>query len=540
MTIVIASTKVEYSIIQKKIQEKYGCTYTYPDTGCVLDGVTDFNDLEVAFGASRVKQQLEDHETKGGQVDEDWGDDPESEFVWDEYPIEAFPENIRNYMQEIVKKVQVSNELVGGNVLAAMSTAVQNLGDVNLGSHTAPLSLFSLSIAESGERKTAVMKHVLKPFQQKGIQLNEQYDQETKIYNAKLEGWKKEGKKKDAIDLITHYQNEPEKPKSPKLWIKDPTIEGIGKQFKEGYPSIGLFNDEAGQIFGGFSMGKDRVLHGITSFSNLWDGTPFERTKAGEFEATSMYNKRLSASLALQPSIFFETVWSNRMMTEQGFLARFLIADCPSLAGSRVIREREERINEVIEKHYIHSVESGIDLMIEGFKIECIDLSADAQKIRHEAEVDIEEKLQEFGEYHNKKPFAAKILEQATRIAGVLSLFDNLQHIQRQKPNHWQIAAEYMSGGLELASWYMQQISKLYDREFEEETDNRETKVLSLVESLQKENPEGVKLRDLYRKAPRDIGRNKNAIKPIIEKLHQQGKIMPLKIGKKEVWKVSA
>lgn len=306
------------------------------------------------------------HSNKRGQVDEDWGDDPEAEFVWDEYPIEAFPENIRNYMGEVSKKVQVSNELVGGNVLAAMSTAVQNLGDVNLGSHTVSLSLFSLSVAESGERKTAVMKHVLKPFQQKGMQLNEQYNQEMKIYNAKLEGWKKEGKKKDTIDLITHYQNEPEKPKSLKLIIKDPKIEGIGKQFKEGYPSIGLFNDEAGQIFGGFSMGKDRTIHGITSFSCLWDGTPVDRTKAGEFESTSMYNKRLSASLSLQPSIFFETVWSNQMMTEQGFLARFLIADCPSMAGSRVIREREERINEVIEKHYIHSVESEIDLMIEG------------------------------------------------------------------------------------------------------------------------------------------------------------------------------
>ena len=66
----------------------------------------------------------------------------------------------------------------------------------------------------------------------------------------------------------------------------------------------------------------------------------------------------------------------------------------------------------------------------------------------------------------------------------------------------------------------------------------KEERILSLVESLQKENPEGVKLRDLYRKAPRDIGRNKNAVKPIIEKLHQQGKITPLKIGKKQVWKI--
>ena len=59
-------------------------------------------------------------------------------------------------------------------------------------------------------------------------------------------------------------------------------------------------------------------------------------------KATSMYNKRLSASLDLQPSIFFETVWSNQMMTDQGFLARFLIADCPSLAVSRVISDQRK------------------------------------------------------------------------------------------------------------------------------------------------------------------------------------------------------
>ena len=174
--------------------------------------------------------------------------------------------------------------------------------------------------------------------------------------------------------------------------------------------------------------------------------------------------------------------------------------------------------------------------MIEGFKIESINLSEDAQKIRHEADVDIENKLKEFGEYHNKKPFAAKILEQATRIAGVLSLFDNLQHIQRQTPNHWQISAEYMSGGVEIASWYMQQISKLYDREFEEAGGNEERQVLSLFESM----TEGATLREICQRIPVKMGRKKEEILPIIEKLHQQGKIISFKNGRKEVWKMSA
>ncbi len=78
------------------------------------------------------------------------------------------------------------------------------------------------------------------------------------------------------------------------------------------------------------------------------------------------------------------------------------------------------------------------------------------------------------------------------------------------------------------------------DREIDDEVDEKERKIISLIEALQNENPEGVSLRDIYRKAPNEIGRSKKTIQPIVQNLHQQGKITPVKIGKKEVWKVSA
>ena len=450
--------------VAKEIQEKYGCAYTFPEA---IEEISDFNDVQVAKGLCEVKRQLEDNEV-AGQEKECNEIDSEAVFEWEEeprkpFPIEVFPENIRNYIEEVAKKVQVSVELVGGNILAAMSTAVQNLGDVDLGSYTTPLSLFSLAIAESGERKTTVIKNILKPFKKIEIDLNEQYDKDLKFYKAKIEEWKREWKNKDAIDLEIHCQNEPEPPKSPKLIIKNPTIEGISTQFRNGYSSLGFFNDEAGQIFGGFSMAKEKQLHGITSFSCLWDGEPIERTKAGDFEATSLYHKRLSAALALQPSIFLENIWNNKIMAEQGFLPRFLIAMCPSKAGSRIVRDREEGINCVIEEHYIRSVKVGIDLMLEGFKLETICLSEDARKFKIEFEREIEKELNLGGKYHNMGPFAGKLLAQAIRIAGVLSLFDNIEHIQKQKPSSWSICTEYMQAGIDLSRWYIQEVIKLYD-----------------------------------------------------------------------------
>lgn len=527
--------------VAKEIQEKYGCPYTFPEA---IEGVSDFNDLQLSKGSCEVKRQLEDNEVAGKEKEYNEVD-PDDVFEWEEeridpFPIEVFPENNKNYINELKRKIQVSTELVVNWLLPTMSTVTQHLGDIDLGTHTSPLSLFTLGIADSGERKTAVLKQVLKSLKKMEMESNKEYEKEIRTYQARHEAWKNKGKKKDEIDLISHYQDEPKEPISPKLFIKNPTIEGIAKQFTKGHPSLGLFNDESGQIFGGFSMGKDRNLHGITSFSCLWDGEPIERTKAGEFEATSLYNKRLSAGLAVQPRIFFEYIWSNKMMIEQGFLPRFLVCRCPEMAGSRVIKDREEPINEFIEKPFIDGLELGIKLMREDFKLEIIHLSEDARKLKTEFERELEKNLALGGEYYTIKPFACKIVEQAIRIAAVISLFDNIKHIERERPLQWTVSAEYFKAGKEIASWYLRQIIKLFDDEIDEEVDHREKKIISLIEALQKENPEGATVREICQKSPRSIGRKKSEIEPILEKLNQQGRISRNIKNKVEKWTISA
>ena len=59
----------------------------------------------------------------------------------------------------------------------------------------------------------------------------------------------------------------------------------------------------------------------------------------------------------------------------------------------------------------------------------------------------------------------------------------------------------------------------------DEEIDHRERKIVSLIEALQKENPEGVTVREICQKSPRSIGRKKSQIEPILEGLIKKGKI---------------
>ena len=136
-------------------------------------------------------------------MEENWEGDADEIIEWDEYPIEAFPENIRNYMQEIVKKKsQVSNELVGGNVFICYVNGSAKFRKYSLSRYALKSFLPKCCRVRRKENSghEARSKTV---FNKKGMQLNEQYNQEMKVYNAELEGWRK-GRQKERRTRAHH------------------------------------------------------------------------------------------------------------------------------------------------------------------------------------------------------------------------------------------------------------------------------------------------------------------------------------------------
>ncbi len=73
------------------------------------------------------------------------------------YPVWALPPKIRAAVEEAIAVTQAPAALVASSALAAASLAVQAKFDVKrLNGLVSPCSLFIISFAESGERKTTV------------------------------------------------------------------------------------------------------------------------------------------------------------------------------------------------------------------------------------------------------------------------------------------------------------------------------------------------------------------------------------------------
>ncbi|UVM07125.1 YfjI family protein [Pseudomonas laurylsulfatiphila] len=352
------------------------------------------------------------------------------------YPLLALGDLLGGAAAAIIESVQVPDALAGQAVLAAAAMAAQPHANVQRSGQLIPLSLFALTVAESGDRKSAADRLALHAHHQHQHTLLGAHKTEYTKYRNYRDAHQKartailENAKSDPETVATELGKllEPIEPPSPFILAEEPTLEGLQKSLLRGYASQGLFSDEGGQFFGGYAGRPENMLKSVAGLSKLWDGSPITRIRAAEGESASRSGCRLSAHLMIQP-IVAQNVLGNPLLQGQGFLARFLIAWPQSLAGSRFYRDvdptRDVRLGRYWQRmaHLLAlkppQNEQG-ELAPPALPMGPQSLAAWAAQ--HDA---IEAELGKWGELFEIKPAAAKGGENLLRIAGVLAVVEN-------------------------------------------------------------------------------------------------------------------
>lgn len=104
------------------------------------------------------------------------------------YPTYALPPLVRNAIIETQKNTQAPLALVATSALTAMSVSSQNQADVcRPGNLCGPVNLYSLILADSGERKTTVDKVFMKAFYLRDEALAEEYAKLVENYSTEKE-----------------------------------------------------------------------------------------------------------------------------------------------------------------------------------------------------------------------------------------------------------------------------------------------------------------------------------------------------------------
>jgi len=386
------------------------------------------------------------------------------------FPFEALGSVLGEAATQMHAIIQAPDAICGHSLLAAAALALQPYADIHIDGRIHPLSLFMLTVAESGDRKSAVDTIALKPIRDYEKMLVKTYRDAKKGYKNKKDAWNKfrqevlsNSQKENLEEELASLEEEPEPPLEPILLMEEPTYEGLVKLFAVGQPSLGLFSDEGGRMFGGYGMSPDNLLKTACGLSSLWDGRPVTRVRGSEGN-TILHGRRFSTHLMIQ-EIVLAKILSNDVLIGQGLLARCLIVYPESNAGKRPYKEADLSQDPLIKRYWDlmnQIIDETFPLADPAIPNE---LAPRALPLTSEAKarwIDFHDKLDSSisknGTLYPIRRAANKGAEQALRVAGILTLIDDF-HAPA-------VSLQTMERAITLVRYYLAEALRIHDMSF--------------------------------------------------------------------------
>jgi hypothetical protein len=385
------------------------------------------------------------------------------------YPVEALGP-LRSAVEAVQSMTQAPVALPAASALAVASLAVQGFANVETLGGVRPVSLYALTIARSGERKSscdAPLMQALRDHEKDQSDAQRKacisWENERALWKGEREKILAEAKKGKGEKRVAAQADlealgpEPTAPPSTDRTVTEPTFEGLTKLFGVGQPSLGLFSDEGGQFLGGHAMNSENRQKTLAALNDLWQGNPIRRTRAGDGHAT-LYGRRLAMHLMVQP-IVARTFMADRQAAETGFLPRFLICEPPSTIGTRLHSNArggntaligyENRLRDILQ------TPMQMDPDTRELEPRNLQLTPEARTLLIEFADEVEAAQASGRELAHVTGYASKSAEQAARIAGVLAIWGDL--------NKQAVTEQDMANGIALARFYLSEAVRLAD-----------------------------------------------------------------------------
>ena len=450
------------------------------------------------------------------------------------YPVDALGP-LRGAVEAVQGMTQAPVAIPAQSALAVASLAVQGFADVETLGGTRPSSLYGLTIARSGERKSACDAPLMTALRDHERERAKAQIEEMESWRNKHALWKGErdrilaeakkgkGEKRTAAEADLHALGpEPEAPPSADRTVTEPTFEGLTKLFAFGQPSLGLFSDEGGQFLGGHAMNSENRQKTLAAFNDLWQGNPIRRTRAGDGHAT-LYGRRLAVHLMAQPTVALGFM-ADPLAADTGFLPRFLICEPPSAIGTRMQANARRddmalasfagRLRDILESPPLMDPET------RELQPRTLQLAPDARALLVAFSDEIEAAQAPGGDLAHITGTASKAAEQAARIAGVLTLWRDLEAPK--------VEARDMADAIYLAQFYLSEASRLASAALvSTEIDRAEALRKWLLESWP--HPE-IMVREVVRLGPNALRESPKA-RAALGILEKHGWLVPLEAG---------
>ncbi|TNC43162.1 DUF3987 domain-containing protein [Rubellimicrobium rubrum] len=462
------------------------------------------------------------------------------------YPVEAL-----GPLREAVQVMTGAPVAIPGqSALSIASLAVQAHADLEALGGLAPLSIYALTIAESGARKSSCDRPQTEALREHEREASRAQREEVTAWQNRHALWKGErdriltearkgkGEKRAAARAdLDALGREPAAPPSQDRTVTEPTFAELTRLFAEGQPSLGIFSDEGGQFLGGHGMGAENRQKTLAALNDLWGGNPIRRTRAGE-GAYTLHGRRLAVHLMVQP-VVARAFMADALAGSTGFLPRFLWCEPPSTIGTRLsatlrtdpapIAAFGARLRTILAQFLPMA-----DPETRELALRALPLSPEACALLVRFSDHVEARQAVGGDLAHVTGYASKAAEQAARIAGALTLWADLEAAE--------VRPDTMADAKRLAQFYLSEAARLADAAtLSTETARAEALRRWLVETWPHAD---VTTREVVQSGPNALRETKVA-RATLQVLEHHGWLEPLEAGsavrgasRKEAWRI--
>ncbi len=381
----------------------------------------------------------------------------------------CLPPTISNAVWEVHDNVQAPIPLIFASAMSVISLAVQDMCDVlRIDGLEGPTSLFFLTVAESGERKTTVDKIFTKPIRDyeatqaaANISLLEQH----RIEKAKREITKKaleisiqkrlskgESTSEQELTIEKLISEDKPEPRPPKLLFGNSSPEALTNSLFKNSKSAAIISAEGAVVFG------SRTLKNEGMINDTWSGAPtiVDRVSSDSY---TLNDARLTISIMAPLKVLqdhYKKIGSQSR--ENGSLSRYLVATCPSTQGTRFLYNRTYFWNRTeVFQNRISAILQGKSATgrseAEGGEREMIEPTPDGLRAWIEYHNRVESELRAGGFLEDIRDHGSKLPEIAARLAALFHYFEGCEG---------KISADMINRATQICDWYLFEFKNLF------------------------------------------------------------------------------
>ncbi|MBN2872180.1 MAG: DUF3987 domain-containing protein, partial [Halothiobacillaceae bacterium] len=343
-----------------------------------------------------------------------------------EYPLDALGP-FANTARALADGAQIRPAMAGQSLLAVAAVLAQSVANVRTIESVKPLSLYLLTVGESGDGKSTG-----DTVAQTAVQARQRA--ESRSHLEALRELESAPREKGAPKA--------EPPREPYRIARDGTVEGIRRGFAQGVPSQGVLTSEAAAMLSGYGMTQDNRAKTAATLNALWDDGELSVSR-GTTGRVQLYDRRLSVHWLIQPDAVHD-VMADPLLSGIGFWPRFLVA-WPEPSAPRTAKPwRADRDGDIADFWRACN-----RLMDRPLGEDCSDLpvlepTAEAMSLACQFFERMEQAAKgRRGALRDIKPFAVRATEQALRIAGVLTVLSDQETVDAGAMRHGIALAAY-------------------------------------------------------------------------------------------------